>query len=284
MHTQRMTPKNSLSVRARRLAAELKRRREAAGLSVEQAAAQLNWSYSKLIRFEGRRAIPKVGDVARILELYGVPGGDRDSLLQLAREAHQRGWWEDLGVFTGSYVGLEDSASIIRTWEPNLVPGLLQTDDYARAIIEAGIPERSPDEVQRHVIARMARKTLLSRPDAPEFHAILGEGVLRQQVGGVAVLRDQLYALRSAAGRPNVTIQVLPFSVGASIGLDGAFVYLEFPEDIDPPISYMETLAGETYIESAEGNRKIKLAWDRIADAALSPEESVTLITDLAKE
>ncbi|MCO6007078.1 helix-turn-helix domain-containing protein [Actinoallomurus purpureus] len=278
-----MTPK-SLSVRARRLATELKRRREAAGLTVEQAAAQLNWSYSKLIRFEGRRAIPKVGDVARILELYGVPGGDRDSLLQLAREAHQRGWWEDLGVFPGSYVGLEDSASLIRSWEPNLVAGLLQSEEYARAMIETGIPERGPEEVQRHVIARMARKTLLSRPGAPDFHAILGEAVLRQQVGGPKVQRDQLYALRSAAGRPNVTIQVLPYSAGASNGLEGGFVHLEFPDEIDPPISYMETLAGETYIESAEGNRKIRLAWDRVADAALSPEESVKLITDLAKE
>ena len=283
MHTLPMTPK-SLSVRARRLATELKRRREAAELTVEQAAAQLNWSYSKLIRFEGRRAIPRPSDVARILELYGVPGGDRDSLLELARKAHQRGWWEDLGVFPGSYVGLEDSASIIRTWEPNLVPGLLQIEEYARAMIQTGIPKRGPEDVQRRVIARMARKTLLSRPDAPEYHAVIGEAALRQQVGGPQAQRDQLYALRSAAGRPNVTIQVLPYSAGAAIGLEGAFVHLEFPEEIDPPISYVDDITGEKYVENAEGNRRLKLAWERIVDAALSPEESAKLIADLAKE
>jgi transcriptional regulator with XRE-family HTH domain len=280
-----MAPTQSLSVRARRLATELKQLREAAGLSVEQAAAQLSWSYSKLNRFENGRAVPSPKVVEQILSLYGVPGGKRDSLIQLARQAGERGWWEELGVFTGSYVGLEDSASFMRLWRPLLVPGLLQTEDYARAMIEASILDLGPADVEKRVKARIARQTLLSRPNAPEFHAIIGEAALRQQVGGRDVMREQLRKLEAMGRkRSNVTIQVLPFSAGASIGLDGAFTHLEFPEPIDPAVSYVEDISGEKYIESAEGNRQIRLAFDRISDAALTAEESAALIVDLAKE
>jgi len=165
----------SLSVRARRLTTELKRLRESAGLSVEQAAAQLGWSYSKLNRFELGRAIPEPGMVGQILKLYGVEGDRHESLIKLARESHERGWWETLGVFPGSYVGLEDEALAIRTWEPNLVPGLLQIEDYARAMIKTSIQALSTADVEKRVRARIARQTLLSRPDAPDFHAVIGE-------------------------------------------------------------------------------------------------------------
>lgn len=275
----------SLSVRARRLTSELKRLREAAGLSVEQAAAQLGWSYSKLNRYELGRQIPEPGMVAQMLRLYGVEGERHESLIKLARDAHERGWWETLGVFTGSYVGLEDAASTIRAWEPLFIPGLLQIEDYARAVIRAGIQSPDPDEIEKRVRARIARQTLLSRPDAPEFHAVIGEAALRQQVGGETVMRDQLRALLGIARkRPNVTIRVLPFSAGANIGLEGAVTHLQFPDPIDPPVSYIEDLSGETYIESAEGNRRVSLAYDRIADAALTSEDSAALIADLAKE
>lgn len=280
-----MAPTKSLSVRAKRLTSELKRLREAAGLTVEQAAAQLGWSYSKLNRFELGRAIPEPKVVAQILRLYGVEGDRHESLVQLAREAHERGWWETLGIFTGSYVGLEEEASKIRLWRPLLFPGLIQTEDYARTLIEVGLTIRSPAEVEKRVRARIARQTLLSRPDAPQFRAIIGEAVLRQEVGGRAVMRGQLEKILDVAGkRPNVTVQVLPFAAGASIGLEGAFTQLEFPEAVDPDVSYIEDLSGETYVESAEGNRRIRLAYDRIAGQALSPEDSAALIADTAKE
>lgn len=280
-----MAPTKSLSVRARRLTSELKRLREAAGLTVEQAAAQLNWSYSKLNRYELGRAIPEPRVVGQILRLYGVEADRHESLVQLAREAHERGWWETLGIFTGSYVGLEDEASIIRLWRPLLVPGLLQSEEYARAVIRIGLTERSSTEVEKRVRARIARQTLLSRPDAPQFRAIIGEAVLRQQVGDPEVMRGQMQKLLDVAGkRPNVTVQVLPFTAGASIGLEGAFTQLEFPESIDPDVSYIEDLSGETYVESAEGNRRIRLAYDRIAGQALSIEDSAALIADTAKE
>ncbi|GAA4620623.1 helix-turn-helix transcriptional regulator [Actinoallomurus vinaceus] len=280
-----MAPRHSLSVRARRLATELRALREDSGLSVEQAAAQLGWSYSKLNRFENGRAIPSPKTVAHILDLYGLPDGKRDSLIRLARDAGERGWWEDLGVFTGSYVGLEDAASIIRMWQPLLIPGLLQTEDYSRALIEVGIPQLNPTEVEKRVKARIARQTLLSRPDAPELHAIIGEAALRHEVGGEVVMREQLRKLEAVSSkRSNVTVRVLPFSAGAHVGLDGAFAHLEFREAIDPAVSYVEDISGEKYIESAEGNRRLRLTYDRISDAALTPEESAALIVDMAKE
>ncbi|GAB3960423.1 helix-turn-helix transcriptional regulator [Actinoallomurus acanthiterrae] len=280
-----MAPRHSLSVRARRLATELRALREDSGLSVEQAAAQLGWSYSKLNRFENGRAIPSPKTVAHILDLYGLPDGKRDSLIRLARDAGERGWWEDLGVFTGSYVGLEDAASAIRSWQPLLIPGLLQTEDYARAVIQPGHPHLGPNDIEKRVKARIARQTLLSRPDAPEFHAIVGEPALRYEVGGAAVMQEQLRKMDAIARkRPNVTIQVLPFNVGASIGLEGSFTHFEFPDAIDPAVSCIEDISGEKYIESAEGNRRLRLAYDRIRDAALTPEESAALIVDMAKE
>lgn len=280
-----MAPTQSLSVRAKRLTTELKQLRIDSGLTVEQAAAQLGWSYSKLNRYELGRQIPPPSAVAQILNLYGVRGGRRDSLIQLARDANERGWWEDLGVFPGSYVGLEDAASVIRTWESALVPGLIQTEDYARAVIETSIDDLAPGDLEKRVMARIARQTLLSRREPPQFHAIIAEGALRQRVGGPAVMREQLRKLEAIARkRPNVTIRVLPYAAGAHVGLEGAFTHLEFPEEIDPPVSYFEGLWGETYIENAEGNRRIRLAYDRISDVALTSEESAALIVDLAKE
>lgn len=278
-----MAPAKSLPVRARRLVSELKRLREAAGLSIEQAAAQLGWSYSKLNRFELGRAIPEPKVVAQILGLYGIESQRHESLVQLAREAHERGWWETLGVFTGNYVGLEDEASHLRLWRPLLIPGLLQIEDYSRALIEDWLGTNSnPAEVEKRVRARIARQTLLGRPGAPLFHAVLGEAALRQEVGGKEVLREQLRKMLEVADRrPNVTIQVLPFSAGASVGLDGAFTHLEFSEPIDPDVSYIEDLSGEQYIESAEGNRRLRLAFDRISGQALSTEESVQMIAGL---
>ncbi|GAA0335154.1 helix-turn-helix domain-containing protein [Actinoallomurus spadix] len=280
-----MASVHSLSVRARRLATELKGLRESSGLSVEQAAAQLGWSYSKLNRFENGRAIPPPKTVAHIIDLYGVPDGKRDSLIRLARDAGERGWWEDLGVFTGSYVGLEDAASFIRSWQPLLIPGLLQTEDYARAVIRAGLPHLGSTGIEKRVKARIARQTLLSRPDAPEFHAIVGAAALRHEVGSAAVMREQLRKIEEIARkRSNVTIQVLPFTAGASIGLEGAFTHFEFVEAIDPAVSCIEDISGEKYVESAEGNRRIRLAFDRIGDAALTPEESAALLADMSKE
>lgn len=274
----------TLSVRARRLAHELKARRGHAGLSMEEAAAQLGFSYSKLNRFENARAIPSATDVGHMLDLYEAEANDRDSLIRLARDAKARGWWEGWkGVFTGSYVALEDGAKKIREWEAQLVPGLLQTDSYARAVIEAGLPDRDSSDIDKRVQARMARKTLLSRQDAPDFEAIIDEAVLRRPIGGADVMREQLHALLAAGRRTNVTVRVLPLDSGVHAGLDGSFTHMEFG-DHDPAVSFAEDLLGERYVEDADGNRRIRLRYDLISEKALTAEDSAALITEIVKE
>ncbi|GAA4206116.1 helix-turn-helix transcriptional regulator [Streptosporangium oxazolinicum] len=256
--------------------------REARGLGPEAAAAQLGWSRSKVSRIETGRTRASTSDVAAICDLYGAGSSDRATLIQLAKEVRKRGWWTAYAdVFTGSYVGLEDEASRICEWQVQLVPGLLQTEDYARVVIGAGRPEpHDPEDIQRRVMARMARRTLLSRPDAPELLAVVDEGVIRRPIGGHELMRDQLGALLIAARRPNVTIRVLPYSVGVHAGLEGAFTVLSFAEDVDPDVAYVEGTAGDVYVESTEQVERYKVAFGRIYDAALPPEESLGLIAD----
>lgn len=259
--------------------------REKSGLSPEEAAARLGWSRSKVSRIETGRTRASSTDVASACDLYGAGSSVRAGLVQLAKEVRQRGWWTAYAdVFTGSYIGLEDEAALICQWEVQLVPGLLQTEDYARTVITAGrLASCDVEDVHRRVMARMARRTLLNRPDAPELHAVLDEGVIRRPIGGSELMRDQLTALLIAARRPNVTIRVLPYRVGAHAGLEGAFTVLSFAEEVDPDVAYVEGTAGDVYVESSDQVDRYKMAFVRIRDAALSPEASMKLIAE-AKE
>lgn len=281
-----MAPTHSPTVRLRRLARELRRMRESSGLSPEAAAAQLGWNRSKISRIETGRTRPSPSDVADVCELYGVESGVRAALIELAKEARKRGWWTAYAdVFTGSYVGLEDEASLIRQWEVQLIPGLLQTEDYARTVIMAGRPEpHDPDDIHKRVMARMARRALLSRPNAPTLLAVLDEGVLRRPIGGRELMRDQLEALLIATRRPNVTVRVLPYSVGAHAGLEGAFTILSFAEEVDPDVAYVEGTAGDVYVESSDQVDRYRVAFERIVDVALPPEESQGLIAHIKDE
>ncbi|MFC7386291.1 helix-turn-helix domain-containing protein [Sphaerisporangium rhizosphaerae] len=281
-----MSIAHSPTVRLRRLARELRKMREATGLSPEGAAAQLGWSRSKVSRIETGRTRASTADVAQICDLYGTPSSTRAALVELAKEVRRRGWWTAYAdVFTGSYVALEDEASLIHQWEVQLVPGLLQTEDYARTVISVVRPEQyDPQEIDRRVMARMARRTLLSRTNAPQLHAVLDEGVLRRRIGSRALMHDQLEALIIAARRPNVTIQVLPYSAGAHAGLEGAFTILSFPDEVDPDVAYIESTAGDVYVESSEQVDRYKVAFERIRDVALIPEESIGLITDTKEQ
>jgi len=201
------------TVRGRRLARELRRLRENLGLTLQDVADRLDWSRATVSRVETGQTRPKVADVARMLELYGVPSPDRDALITLARDAGQRGWWTAYAdVFAGSYVALEDEASAIRTWDPQLVHGLLQTEDYARAVITAGrmLPGRT--EIERRIAARKVRQKLLDRENAPLLHVVLDEAVLHRPLGGASVMNAQLRKLSVMTERPNVTVQVLPYT------------------------------------------------------------------------
>jgi hypothetical protein len=182
-------------------------------------------------------------------------------------------------------VALEDDAALIKEWSPQVVPGLLQTDQYAREVIRAGY---RGDEVgvQRRVMARMTRKALLGRtdPPAPQLTTVLDEAALRRPIGGPDVMRAQLHSLIDASQRSNVTIQVLPFDVGTHSGLDGPFIILGFPEDIAPDVAYVGTRIGDGWAESAEAVQQLRVDFEALQAAALPPEESLKRIAAIAKE
>ncbi|WP_119731550.1 helix-turn-helix domain-containing protein [Thermomonospora amylolytica] len=276
------------TTRQRRLAAELRRLREAAGLTIDQAASALGWPHSKLSKIETARQIPKIPDVEAILEAYGGTNeAIKLALLKLAREVRQRGWWAPYGdVLAGSYAELEFAADRIRMWQPQLIPGLLQTEDYARTIIAGGIPDQ-PAEVDRRLQVRMTRRVMLSKQNPPQLEFILAEEVLRRPIGGREVMREQLGALLVASSRPNVRIRVVPIAVGhyPSIGT-GPLVLFEFDEGtvMNLDVAYQETMSGGMYIEDIAQVRACSVLYGRIADVALSEAESAALIRTTMKE
>jgi transcriptional regulator with XRE-family HTH domain len=276
---------HSPTVRGRRLTRELKRLREASGMSPDEAARRLDFSKSKLYRIENGRSRVDADDLEDMLDLYDVRSPDRDALVRLGRDSRRRGWWTSYkDVFTGSYVGLESEAVTIQV-NTHIVPGIFQTADYARAIIATTGLWLDAAETERRVTARAARQqVLLGRDDPPEIHVVLDESALRRQVAGPEATRDQLRILAEASSRPNVTIQVLPFGAGAHAGMEGDFVILAFPDPDDPPVAYAEGLFGDVYLESEEELGRYSLAWANILDKALVPAESAAMLAELAEE
>lgn len=271
------------TARQRRLAAELRRLREEAGLTPERAAGAIGWSRPKLVKFELGKTPPSPGDVERILSTYG--GTDEAvklALMQLARDVRKRGWWAAYGdVLAGSYAELEDAASHVRSWQVQLIPGLLQTEAYARAIISsAGI---DPGEVDRRVQARIHRQTLLTRHDAPLLDVLMAEEVLHRPGDG-EMMREQARALLTAAERPNVSVRIVPVSAGLFPGVgQGSMVLFDFPGPVDLSVAYLETMAGGMYLEDVAQVRRCNVSFDGIAAAALSERESVALIAAVAE-
>lgn len=275
----------SPTVRGRRLMRELTRLRQAQGLSLETAAQRLDFSKSKLYRLENGRSRITLDDLEDMLDLYAVHSPQREALVQLGRDARKRGWWTAYSdVFSGSYVGLESEASRIQV-NAHIVPGFLQTADYARAIIAATRPALETGEVDRRVTARTARQNaLFARDEPPEIHLVLDEVALRRQVGGPHVMSAQLDELADAGTQSGLTLQVLPFAAGANAGMDGEFVILTFPDPEDPPVAYAEGLMGDVYLESEEELDVYNLAWTHLVESALTPDESATVIRKIAKE
>ncbi|MGE5290247.1 MAG: helix-turn-helix domain-containing protein [Micromonosporaceae bacterium] len=275
------------TVRQRRLAQALRELRREAGLTQDEVAARMEWHSSKLFRLENARS-PRVDwlDVRELLDMYGVASPHREALVQLAKDARQRGWWTTYrDVFTGSYVALEDAASLIRMYHPELVHGLLQTEDYAREVIRAVRPAYDEDDVERRVAARFARqRALLGRDEPPELICLLNEAVLRRQMGGTRVMREQLEALLAATERPGVTIKVLPFAAGGHAGLEGSFVVLEFPDPRDPDVVYVEGAMGDLYMESVAEVSRYTLSFERIDALTLGTSDTAAMIATAAKE
>ena len=275
------------TVRQRRLAQALRELRRDAGLTQDAVAARMGWHTSKLFRMENARS-PRVDwlDVKELMEMYGVGSPHREALIQLARDARMRGWWTPYrDVFTGSYVALEDEASAMRLYCPELVPGLLQTEAYARAVIRAVRPGYDAESVERRVAARLTRqKVLLGRASPPDLVVVLNEAVLRRLVGDRHVMAAQLEALHDAARRRQVSLQVLPFSAGAHASLEGGFVVIQFPGEADPDVVYVEGIMGDLYLESVEEVKRYQSAFERIQAVALSPQETLTLIDKMVRQ
>lgn len=280
-----MTQRRSPTIRRRRLGAELRRRRESAGVTIENVADRMECSASKISRIETGHTSATPRDVRDMLGIYGVSGDECEELVQISREARQKGWWHPYStVLTGAYVGLEAAADSIRAYEQQVVPGLLQTEEYARAMIRAARPDISANEVERRVSVRLGRQSLLTQDDPIDLWVVLDEAVVSRPVGGDAVMRAQLRRLVEAADLPNVTIQVLPFEAGAHAGMDGTFAILDFPEPGDPDVVFAENATGGLFLEKVDELRKYIFIFDHIRAAALRPEESVALIMKLAEE
>jgi transcriptional regulator with XRE-family HTH domain len=285
-----MAARTSPTVRRRRLGIELRRLREAVGLSLEDAARRLERTGATVSRMETGRISVRIRDVNALLDLYGVTDPQtREGLLTLVRESWQKGWWHTysdvLPATLDMLVGLETAAASILTYEINLVPGLLQTADYARALFRAGKRFDSPDKIERQVELRLNRQAVLTGEDPPDLWAVLDEAAIRRQVGGPEVMRRQVERLVEASAQPNITIQVMPFAAGAHMGMSAAFNIYQFPEESgDPSVGYSNNQTGTLYIEKAEEVRRYKLIFDHLRAAALSPDDSIALLSRATKE
>jgi transcriptional regulator with XRE-family HTH domain len=278
-----MVQPHSPTVRGRRLARELRELREHADLRPEKAAQRLGWSRQKVMRIERALTKASANDLGAIMDLYGVASPKREALLQLAKDAWKRGWWTAYrDIFAGTYLSLEDEASRICEWQPLVVPGLLQTPDYAREVVMAFTSDAS--DIERRVAARMTRRSLLSRSNAPGLHVILDEAILYRRIGDTKTMRAQLDSLLTDARRPQVTLQVLPFDRGRHPGLNGTFVILTFEIGLDPDIAYLETPGGDIYLEAEEDVAQRRVAFQELSQIAMTPDESHARIEHAARE
>ncbi|HKA67630.1 MAG TPA: helix-turn-helix transcriptional regulator [Actinomycetes bacterium] len=282
-------PESGSTVRRILLGAQLKQLREAAGVSRRTAGYTIRASESKMSRLELGRVGFKERDVVDLLTLYGVTDeAERESLLALAREANTPGWWHTYNDVLPSwfqvYIGLEGAAALIRTYEIQFVPGLLQTEDYAMAVSRRGQSGELDDEIERRVNVRMARQRLLSRPHPPRLWAIVDEAALRRPIGGSAVMRAQIEYLIDAAKRPNVTIQVMPFRFGANAGESGPFSILRFGEADMPDIVYIEQLTSALYLDKPEDVDQYQEAMERLSVQSVPPDRTTGFLKRILQE
>lgn len=280
---------SSPTVWRRWLAHELRRLREEAGLSRKQVADELRCTSGKLHYIETAVVPPRVRDLEEILfDLYNVPDERREHYLQAARNAKRRGWWEShsdaLPKWFSLYLGLEQGASEIYTWETQLVPGLLQTHDYAYAVISGATAELSTEEVEKRVAVRMKRQRILTGDQSIRLWAVLDETALRREVGGRAVMRGQLAHILSISELPRATIQVLPIPSGTHAGMLGSFSVLGFPASSDPGVIYIEYRTGSMYLERPSEIKDHQIAFEHLRLAALKPDQSQSCLRNLLEE
>ncbi|MFI9173713.1 helix-turn-helix domain-containing protein [Streptomyces lincolnensis] len=264
--------------------------REDAGLAQDQAAKALGFSAAKLSRIEsgkGRRP-PAQSDVHALLELYGTDEYEASVLLKLLQRAGEPGWWQRydkrlMPEWFDRLVGLQEAAAAIRTFEIQYVPGLLQTPDYTRAVVERGLPAAAASEVRRRVELRTRRAQLLQRADAPQLWAVLDESVLLRVLGSREVMREQLAHLVTMAQRPHVTVQIVPLDVTSASAPAIPITYLRFGGDL-PDVVYLEHIKSANFLEDLDETEEYRVALDRLADEALEPRDSLKLLRETMEQ
>jgi transcriptional regulator with XRE-family HTH domain len=263
----------------------LRRLRDEAGLTIERVAESLECSESKVSRIENGQVGASPRDVRDMAELYGLGSQQREALVQLAREARHKGWWQAYGdvPVVPAHAGLEDTVTALRMYAALLVPGLLQTRAYASAVIRALHQDLDADQLERWVELRMNRQRLLSRDDSPTLWAILDEAVLHRPIGGHSTLVAQLEHLLDLASLPNVVVQVLPFAL-SGYAAEGTFSILRFAEPELPDLVYQEHLTAAVYLDKRSEVESYSRVMDRVAVDALTPDETRQYLTKLAAE
>ncbi|MEU9891825.1 helix-turn-helix transcriptional regulator [Sphaerisporangium sp. NPDC051011] len=271
------------------LGTQLRRLREEKGISREDAGHVIRGSESKISRMELGRVGFKERDVADLLTYYGVAEGEaRSAVMNLLERANEPGWWHRFSDLLPSwfqaYVGLEEAAARIRTYEVQFVPGLLQTKEYARAVITAGSAGIGAAEISRRVDLRMERQRVLDRGDGPVFWAVIDEAALRRPIGGADVMRGQLEHLLELMRQPNITIQVMPFSFGGHSAEGGAFSVLRFNDHELPDIVYVEQLASALYLDKREEVDRYSEVMERLCAASTTPEATVDILQKIISD
>lgn len=274
------------TLRRRRLGSELKRCRERAGLTQESVSRHFEWHAAKVTRIETARVAVTPRDVRDLLTLYGIEDEQyREALLELARASKQKTWWTDYRdiMRPGNFVGLEAEASMLRVWEPIVVPGLLQTESYVQALMRTGRSWDPPEQMARRVALRMKRQSRLTGPNPLELLAVIDESIVRRSIGGPAVMEEQLGHLIDMAKLPNVTVQILPFDAGEHPFLGGSAALLEFRETTHLDVVYLEGLAGDLYEEQHSEVARYRAEFERLSERALDPRLTLKMIESLMR-
>jgi transcriptional regulator with XRE-family HTH domain len=274
------------TVPQRALAGALERRREVAGLSTRDVAARLEWSETKLWRIETARVTVSPGDIRELARLYGIDDAGTEALVQLARQAKRPGWWKGMSQALPEgfsvHIELESTATAIRTYEAQWVPGLWQTEAYARAVLAANSLTSTPEQIERQVQVRMRRQQILDRadPKPPAIWAILDEAVIRRVVGGRAVMRGQLERLREVSAVPSVTLQILAFNAGAHMAAYGSFALFDPSDPAFPVTASTDRPAGSLIEDDPEDIHRYTMMFDHLRASSMSPAASRTLIEE----
>jgi hypothetical protein len=271
------------------LGAHLRKMRETRGITRETAGWEIRASDSKISRMELGRVGFKERDVSDLLTLYGVTDArEREQLLELARRANNPGWWHRysdlLPPWFQPFLGLESAAAVIRAYEVQYIPGLLQTKEYAHAVVMISHGAAPPDEVERRVTLRMERQHLLNRTDGPQLWVVVDEAVLHRSIGGPTVMRDQITALIEATDLPNVRIQVLPFRAGGHAAVGGAFSLLRFPDQDLPDVVYVEQLTSAVYLDKRDDVEAYAAAMERLCIEAEPPGRTVDILRRVLRD